>query len=421
MTYEQALTYIHSMRHGGPDFARMRAVLERLGDPDRELKILHVAGTNGKGSVCAYLESILRSAGYKTGLFTSPFVRRFNERIRLDGRDIPDGALAAVTAQVRDVLRELDAHPAEFELVTLLGLTAFRDYGVDAAVVEVGMGGVHDATNVIAGSEISVITSIGLDHTQYLGNTLEEIAGVKAGIIRKNGVCAAACDPGGVIARRCRELGTEFRLADLGRLHVSRLGFSGAEFSYDGLEGLRIPLAGEYQPENAALAVTAVKLLRGRGWRIPDEAVYAGLAGVSWPGRLETVCQEPLILVDGGHNPPAARALAGSLKELAGGRRGVFLIGVMGDKDASGILDALGEVSSTAVCVRAAVPRAMDAGELARLAGDRGFHALAAGSIPEAVRLAVELAGPDGWVCAAGSLYILEDVRQAVKSLYLGD
>ena len=417
VTYAEALDFIHSRRHGGPDLARMRTVLDRLGAPDRRVPFVHVAGTNGKGSVCAFIASVLEKSGCKTGLFTSPFVRRFNERIRVDGMDIPDEELAAVTAEVRAALGEFEERTAEFELVTLIGLTYFARKNCEIAVLEVGMGGVHDATNVIEKSEVSVFTSIGLDHTQYLGNTVEEIAAVKAGILKPHGVCAAFSDPGGVLSDRCRELGASFTKADLASLRVLTRAPECITFDFDGLLGLKIRLSGAYQPANAALAITALRLLRDRGWSVPDAAVRAGLEAVYWPGRFEPLRRHPWFILDGGHNPPAVEATVRSLTELWPGRKFTFVLGVMADKDVAGILERLMPAAERFYCVSPPAPRALPAEKLAEMIAERGGQAAPMPSVTAAVQKALGEAAPEGIVCALGSLYILEEARGASASL----
>ncbi len=415
MTYREALDFIHSRRHGGPDLARMRTILDRLGAPDRRVPFVHVAGTNGKGSVSAFIASALEKSGLRTGLFTSPFVRRFNERIRVNSMDIPDEALAEVTGCVRAALGEFEDRVAEFELVTLLGLAYFARARCDIAVLEVGMGGVHDATNVIEKSEVSVFTSIGLDHTQYLGGTVEEIASVKAGIIKPHGVCVAYTDPGGVLSGRCRELDAAFTLTDLSTLNIRSHGPRGITFDYDGFEGLDIRLAGTYQPSNAALAITALRALRKRGWSVPDSAVRAGLEAVYWPGRFELLRRAPDFIIDGGHNPPAVEATVRSLADNYPGKRITFVFGVMADKDVAGILDRLVPVAERFYCVAPPAPRALAADRLAEMIKTRGIGAEPAGSVTAAVRKALRETPPDGVVCALGSLYILEEARRAAE------
>lgn len=417
MTYDEALGFIHSRRHGGPDLERMRRILERLGSPERGLRFVHVAGTNGKGSVCAYMAEIMEKAGYRTGLFTSPFVRRFNERIRIDGEDIPDGNLAEVTGDVRRALGEYTDAVAEFELVTIIGLTYFMRMGCDIAVLEVGMGGVRDATNVIPESEIAIITAIGLDHTQYLGGTEREIAAVKAGIVKRGGRCVVYRDVDGVIENACREADAEFIPLDLGAVRVRRRDITGTEFDAGGIEGLRTPLLGGHQPGNAALAATAALALRARGWALPDESIREGIGSVVWPGRFEVLRQSPAVVIDGGHNPQAVETTVRGLGEYFPGKPVTAVLGVMADKDVRGIVERLEGAVESFICVEPPAPRAMRAGELAELLTERADKAEAAGSVAEGVRLAVRRAGKDGVVCVLGSLYILEEARRALEGL----
>ncbi len=417
MEYEEAMAFIHSRRHGGPDLGRMRIVLDRLGSPDRELKFIHVAGTNGKGSVCAYMANILKNAGYKTGLFTSPFVRRFNERIQINGEDTPDAELAHVTETVRDALGEFEDKVAEFELVTLIGLTYFAQKRCDIVVLEVGMGGVHDATNVIDESEVSVITAIGLDHTQYLGNTVEEIAAVKAGIVKDGGRCVAYTDPGGVIEGACRERGAELTAPDFGKLRIKSRDLSGTEFDFGKFSGLKTPLLGSHQPKNAALALTAAEALKKRGWKITDESLRRGIGGVAWPGRFELLRTSPDVIIDGGHNPQAVEAAVRSLGEYFPGKKAVFVLGVMADKDVEGIIGRLEPVAESFICVEPPAPRALKNTGLAKMLLSRGDRAVAADSVTDGVRAAIARAGSEGLVCVLGSLYILEEARAAALSL----
>lgn len=417
MEYDEALAFIHSRRHGGPDLGRMRVILDRLGAPDRELKFVHVAGTNGKGSVCAYMANILRCSGYKTGLFTSPFVRRFNERIQVNGEDIPDTELAHVTETVRAALSEFEDKVAEFELVTLIGLTYFAQKRCDIVVLEVGMGGVHDATNVIEHSEVSAMTAIGLDHTQYLGNTVEEIAKVKAGIIKDNGRCVAYTDPGGVIEKTCRERNAAFTALDLDALCVKSAEISGTCFDFGALTGLKTPLLGSHQPKNAALALTAAEVLKKRGWKITGDGLRRGIATVVWPGRFELLRTRPNVIIDGGHNPQAVEAAIRSLDEYFPGQRVVFVLGVMADKDVEGIIERLAPVAESFICVEPPAPRALKNTLLAKMLTDRGLAAETADSVAGGVAAAVKLAGESGTVCVLGSLYILEEARAAALSM----
>ena len=294
--------------------SRMVDLLERLGRPQDELRFVHVAGTNGKGSVCAYVASVLQAAGYKVGLFTSPFILCFEERIRVNGENITGEELARAVAAVRPAAAAVEAacgdHPTEFELMAAVAFEHFRAVGCDIVVLEVGLGGRLDATNVIEAPEASVICRIGLDHTDLLGDTLGAIAGEKAGIVKAGAPVVSwpqESEAMAVIEAVAAERGCELFVPDFADLSVEPLaGAALRRFSWKG-RGFETRLLGSYQPFNAALALTAVDVLRGRGWAISDEAAFAGIASARWPGRFEVVDTAPLTIVDGGHNPQGPR------------------------------------------------------------------------------------------------------------------
>ena len=338
MNIDETLAYIHTTDWRGtkPGLTRIRALLDRLGNPERQLKFVHVTGTNGKGSTCAMLASILHEAGLRTGLYTSPYIVRFNERIQVDGEQIPDDALCALTEEVRAQADAMPDHPSEFELVTAIAMLWFLRSRCDIVVCEVGMGGEFDATNVIPAPEAAVFTNIGLDHMQYLGGTVEEISATKAGILKPG--CDAVLYPSGaaaenVIAARCRALGVPLHRVDFSSLRLTAASLQRQIFSFGARSMLRLPLLGGFQLRNAAVALTVVDVLRGRGWNIPEPAVRAGLARVRWPGRLEVVRREPLFLMDGGHNPQCVQALAENLRTYLPSRPLTVLTGVLADKD----------------------------------------------------------------------------------------
>ncbi|MBQ2601969.1 MAG: bifunctional folylpolyglutamate synthase/dihydrofolate synthase [Oscillospiraceae bacterium] len=418
--YQSAIDYIHSFGHGQflkRPLSRTRELLSELGSPDRSLKFVHVAGTNGKGSVCAMLESILRCAGFRTGMFTSPFITRFNERIRVNGENIPDEDLASLVEEIRPVIDRLCDKPTEFELVTVLGLLYFFRKRCDIVVLEAGMGGRFDFTNVIDAPEVSIITSIGYEHVKNLGPTLSDIAWHKAGIIKRG--CGVIFSGAGSEAKKVILEEAERNGADVIEVrpeemtHISS-GIDGSSFSFGRFQRIRIPLAGAFQLQNAAVAVSACELLKKRGWEISDDAVLKGLNSVEWKGRLEKLGDKPLFILDGAHNPPAAAAFKNSVKPILGARKAVVIIGVMEDKDARGIIDALRPIASQFICVPVNSPRAMAPEKLSELIGDA---ACPVSSVEEGVGLALKEAGESGAVCALGSLYLSEDVRRAVYSL----
>ena len=500
---------------------RIRELLNRLGRPQDRLKFVHVAGTNGKGSTCAFTASILAEAGFKTGLFTSPYVETFHERIRVNGRNISDEDLTAATLRVRECAEAMETeggeHPTEFELMTAVALVHFAHVGCDIVVLEVGLGGRLDSTNVIAAPEVAAIVSIALDHTNLLGNTLAEIAHEKAGIVKKgSAVVSWPQEPSAmeVVEDAARRVGDklvvpDFSLLSVGKVtrgaalltcgtaleheghtpcsdsprcaaelraehasHVQELqasssidaGFGGRmpravphepnvpsgtfvraqdclsmayahrtpmsqvesavpmrQFSYRGRE-YATRLLGSYQPSNAAMAIEIAGALCERGWEIPDEAIARGIAETRWPARFEVLDQPagmPTVVIDGGHNPQGAGVLADSLRDVFPDKRPVFLVGILADKDYRSMLRAVAPLASAFVCVTPPNPRALDAADLAETiretCGELGARATieVAGDFDDAVSAARKIAGPEGLICAFGSLYSIADVKAA--------
>ena len=416
MTYEEALTYIHSVCWKGsvPGLSRTRELLSRMGNPEKKLKFVHIAGTNGKGSTAAMTASILRQAGYKTGLYTSPFLLRFNERMSVDGEDIPDCELAEITEFVRPHAEAMSDHPTEFELVTAIAMEYFARRGCDIVSLEVGMGGALDSTNVIDPPEVAVITNIGLDHTEFLGDTIEKIAATKAGIIKEGcQVVAYRGEPGveDVFRQVCRERNATLRLPDFGNIRLKEHSFAGQVFDYGEYRDLELPLLGEHQLKNAAVVLTVVDALRARGWKISREDVYEGIRRVKWPCRFELLRRDPVFIVDGGHNPQCLEALAKNVRDYLAGRDITALTGVMADKDYFHMYETMSPLVSRFVTVTPDNPRAMDAVALRDFLRPFGKPAVACGSVKEGVWEAVRQAGPGGVVLAFGSLYMAGDVR----------
>jgi dihydrofolate synthase/folylpolyglutamate synthase len=379
---------------------RMERALASLGRPDRDLAVLHVAGTNGKGSTCAMAAEALRAEGRAVGLYTSPHLSRFNERIQVDGRPIPDGALDALVEQVRRACPWHESGAAEerltyFEFATLVALVHFAREAVSAAVIEVGLGGRFDATNALT-PRVAAVSRIGLDHVQLLGDTLGAIAREKAGIFKRGvpAVVASAQPPEAMVALR---------------EEAARRGapLSVAAPSWDG----PIALRGPHQRGNAALAAAALRLLDGAGVRVGEEAIARGIAEARWPGRLEEIGG---VLLDGAHNPDGAAALAASLPALHPGRPVELVFGVLSDKDHKGMLAALAPVVRRLHLAPPASPRARAPSSYRAHAASLGPEVHEHATCAAALACARDAAGADGIACVAGSLYLVGEAREAL-------
>ena len=421
MTIKEALEFIHNVSWVGskPGLLRTNELLERLGDPHKKLRFIHIAGTNGKGSTAAMLSSILTAAGYKTGLYTSPYITVFNERIQICGEYIPDEDLAEFAERVSPHALAMEDSPTEFELVCAIAFEYFAAKSCDFVVLEVGMGGRLDATNIIDAPECAVITNIGLDHVAELGDTLELIAAEKAGIIKQGcDVVLYQQDSSvmDVVKEVCKEKEAPLHVADFDAIAEISSSREGQEFSYKSEKVLRTPLLGEHQLKNAAVALEALNVLIAKGWKISSEAVAEGLEKTVWPARFQIASKNPWFAVDGGHNPQCAATVADNLKKYFPDMRRVILMGVMGDKDYLGMTDILDEVADEYVTVKPNNPRAMKAEKLAEHLSRYGKPVTACASVAEGVIIAMKAAGEDGVACSVGSLYMSGDVLIALKN-----
>lgn len=421
MTVQEALTYIHSVCWKGsvPGLERTRELLERMGNPEKSLRFVHIAGTNGKGSTAAMTASILRQAGYKTGLYTSPYILRFHERMQVDGVEISDEELADVTEFVRPHAEAMADHPTEFELVSCIAFEYFKRKGCDIVVLEVGMGGELDSTNVIDTPEVAVITNIGLDHTEYLGDTLEKVASAKAGIIKKGGTAVlyrSTPSVEAVFESRCKEMGATLVKANFDALHSISHDLSGQVFDASGYPAIELPLLGEHQMKNTAVVLAAIGVLQSNGYHITEEQVRKGLATVSWPGRFEVLRKSPLFLVDGGHNPQCIESLTANIRSYLNGRPLTILTGVLADKDFHCMYSNVAPFAREFVTVTPDSPRSLSAVDLKAYLEQFGKPVTAMDTIEDGVRKAMELAGPDGVVLAYGSLYMVGAIREAAHA-----
>jgi len=428
MNYAETIDYLFGLSSVGIKLGlrRIRVLLEALGSPQHRMRTVLVAGTNGKGSVAAMIHAALGAAGLKAGRYTSPHIVDFEERIVADRELIPRSEVARIATRLRTLVRDLvaegrlESHPTYFELVTAMALEHFVNQGVEVAVLEVGLGGRFDATNA-TDPDLSVITRVALDHTGFLGNTLRQVAFEKAGIIRARRPVVTSCESGETldvireVAGRC---GADLRVAaeQCRRSAVRPLAAGGYRFDLETpagtYEGLELSLAGEHQLENATAAVLALETLAGQGLPLDDAAIRAGLASVSWPGRLELVPGEPPLLYDCAHNPDGARSLTGHLdREVK--QPVTLLFGVMGDKNVEEMMSVLFPRAEQVVITRPEQKRALDPEEAARIGGR---YAVALHREPDpglALGMARRLAGPDGLVLVAGSIFLVSDVKKA--------
>ena len=417
MTYEEALQYIHAVSWKGsqPGLSRITELMRRLGNPQDGMQYIHIVGTNGKGSTAAMLSSVLTAAGYRTGLYVSPYVIDFRERMQVDGEMISRQELAEVTEAVRPFAETMEDLPTEFELITAVALCWFARRGCRIVVLEAGMGGEFDATNVIAAPEVAVITNVGLDHTEYLGPTVEAIAETKAGIIKPG--CDVVSYPNvpsvlEVLARRCLAQGVSFTVADPGRLTLLERSLAGQRLRFGAME-LELPLLGEHQIRNTAVVLTVLEQLRRRGWAISDEAVRSGIASVRWPGRFELLGKNPLFVLDGGHNPQCMEALLQAAEDYLAGRPLTVVTGVLADKDYAGMYDRTAPLADRFFTLTPSNPRALPGEELARWLSRYGKPAQACQSPAQAVELALAATPANGAVLCYGSLYLAAELRAA--------
>ena len=419
MNITETLDYIHSVCWKGmmPGLERVTELLEKMGNPHKDLKFIHIAGTNGKGSTAAMTASILRKAGYRTALYTSPYIYQFGERMQVNGELIPDDELIAITEYVKPLADTMAETPTEFELITCIAFEFFKRRACDIVVLEVGLGGLLDATNVIDTPEVAVITNIGLDHTDILGNTLEEIAFNKAGIIKENGHAVIYRGTPGVEAvfeNTCAEKNTKLKKANFAGLKLKSHDLFEQVFDCGDYKDIHLPLLGDHQLHNAAVVLAVAETLREIGWKITEENIYDGIREVSWPGRFDIVCRDPLFIIDGGHNPQCLEALVKNIQDYLAGRRVIALTGVLADKDYGDMYKPVMPYIEQFVCVTPPNPRRLMAEELAAHLQNVGATATACETVAEGVQKAMELAGSDGVVLCFGSLYTIGDIRNAL-------
>ncbi len=407
----EAIEYIHSINWTfcKPGLDRIQTLLDKIGNPQNFLKFVHVAGTNGKGSFCKMLETALTLSGYKTGLFTSPYIKTFNERIQVSGNNIPDDDLAQITEFIKPFADEMLDKPTEFELITAIGLEYFKRQNCDIVILEAGMGGRLDSTNIITTSILSVITGIALDHTQFLGDTIEKIATEKAGIIKKGiPVLFGGKDNSAktVIENTAKAQNSPFYFVDYNNLKVKEMLLSGSVFDYKNYLDMHISLLGAYQPENACVVIEAVEILNNLGFNVPLNSLQQAFKTAYWPARFEVLNTSPLVIFDGAHNPQGIETAVESIKTYFKNEKVFVMTGVLKDKDYYYIAKKLKEITDFAVIFTPENPRALSKEDYALVLNNENVKTVTKDSIKEAYDYALFIAKEHNMpLVILGSLY----------------
>ncbi len=427
MNYEEARVYLDNVAKYGSVLGldAMRELLRRLGNPEKGRKIVHIAGTNGKGSVLAFLSTVLTESGYRVGRYISPTLFSYRERIQVDGEYIEKEPLARLVTRIREASEAMDRDglrtPTAFEIETALGLLYFAEKKCDIVVLETGMGGRDDATNAIAEVMMEIFASISLDHLGVLGNDLTEIAECKADIIRKNSLVISAFqkeEVAEVLKRTAAERNAKLITVDPGQISDVKYGYEEQSFSYGAEKNIRIHLAGAYQIENAALAWEAVQGLRSLGFRISDEAFRRGMEKTVWRGRFTCIHREPLVIMDGAHNEDAAKKLAASIETYFPGRKISYIMGVFKDKEYEKVIRITAPYAAKVTAVETpGNPRALPKEELKKVWETFGVPVTTADTIAEAVKENITSAEKEEIILVFGSLSFLGEAEKAVKEL----
>lgn len=430
MNYQQALYFIHNTNKFRSKLGldTMRVLMDLLDNPQEKLKFIHIAGTNGKGSTSVLIHNILKEEGYRVGLFISPYLEEFTERVQINGKPIEKKELVNITSKVKAAIDIMLSrgykYPTEFEIVTAIGLLYFMEEGVDFVVLEVGLGGRFDATNIIPSAEVSIITAIGWDHMAQLGDSLAKIAGEKAGIIKKNGrvvVYPQSSEIQGVIRERADENKAKIYSVKEESIKLLESSIEGQIFSYRGkdvfLPRIKMGLLGKHQLYNAAVALQAIEVLRYRGYFIHEKAILQGVKTTHWPGRFEVIFQDPYIILDGAHNIQGMQAFVESIKKYFPNRKIILLLGILRDKEIQTMLQTLLPIAKEVIPLTPNSPRAMPAKELANQITNLspGIVVKDMGSIKASIAHMKQYP-KDEIVAFTGSLYMVGEARRILKN-----
>lgn len=417
MNYQESEVFVHSFHRftKAPALTGIRTLLGLLGDPQKSLRFVHIAGTNGKGSTTAMCASILRQAGYHTGMFISPYVLTFRERIQVDGQMIPESEMAALCEEIQKAVAKMEQQgmaPAEFEVVTALGMLWFARQKCDVVCLEVGLGGRFDATNVIDQSLVSVICAIGYDHTQILGDTLTKIAFEKCGILKSGGTCVCyPCQEEEALAeimRNCAEKQNALMIPNAKSVELYTKSILGSRFHYQGKD-IDLPLAGQHQIYNCLTALGAIDAIKAKGFAISDKNITDGIQKVTFPARMERISVDPLVLLDGAHNSQGCEALAKAMRLTE--KRKIVIMGMLRDKDWQQSLEWVAKEAQLFVAVTPDTPRALAAEELAQEAGRYAQQAKACSTLDAAIREVQPMLDEDTALFCCGSLYLAAQAR----------
>lgn len=422
MTIDEALSYIHGTHKFGIKLGleNIRYLLGKLDNPQKQLKFVHVAGTNGKGSTCSFIANVLIEAGYKTGLYTSPYIEVFNERMRIDGVYITNDELSELVSEVKiaieSMVKEGRNHPSEFEVVTAIAMLYFKNHQCDIVILEVGLGGSLDATNVIDKPLVSVITPLALDHTEYLGTTLAQIAEVKGGIIKNEGITVCHSQPleaMDVVRRICKEKSNELLIASVDQAEMLEDIIGGLTFKYEEIQ-YTLKMIAPYQMKNAVVAIEVLKILkRDYGFDWNEETLVKGINETRWMGRLEVLRESPLTLIDGAHNLHGINGLSTAIQTLFAGEQITAILGILEDKDIEGMLAEICPYIHKVIVTRPNNPRALSAERLAERL--KAYDHLEILYVDDQIENAVNYAEAHkeslGVMIYFGSLYMIGEVR----------
>lgn len=425
MLYEEAINYIHNTHKFGMKLGlnNIKILLDYMGNPQDSLKIIHVAGTNGKGSTCSFINSILMSSGYNVGLYTSPYLEEFEERIRINNKNIPKDVLANYVEYIKDLINKMESngynHPTEFEIITAIAFKYFSDSNVDFVVLEVGLGGRFDATNVIKNPLVSVITTIDFDHMDKLGNTIEKIAFEKAGIIKENGVVVSSFQRDGamkVIEDTCKSRNATLFVLNRDDILVKESNDEYQRFDYGNYKDMIIRLLGKHQIYNAILAIITMVQLQRYDIYIDKKDIQKGLESTRWPGRLEVMNRSPLIVIDGAHNTQGMRVLRDSLSLFRYSKL-ILVIGILKDKESKKMLDLILPFADFVITSMPISERAYTALELSQKIDKP--NVLHFESIDDAINHAIKISKDDDMILFCGSLYMIGHVRTTLRKVIL--